>query len=83
MSIDSDPTPEGPERLLPGALEAIVVQANYVWREGWQLTVRGRRQFQDWAEVPTHSYRFLVGPELLDVVASEISRALDLERRSD
>lgn len=60
------------QELFPRSIEAVLLNANYVAAEGWQLLVRARREGQTWDEGYRCSYERLTGLELQSVVDGEL-----------
>lgn len=58
----------GQSALFVGAPEALTIGAHYEHGYGWVLTLRMRRQGQQWLEASREDYSHLTTPELMDVL---------------
>ena len=66
------------ERLFRLALDALNVHAIHMGRQGWRVSIGGRRGDEDWPAAQTRVYDFLSTPELFDVIVCELEQLLDL-----
>jgi len=66
------------ERLFRLALDCLNVHAVHMGKQGWRVSVGGRRGDETWEDARTRVYEFLSTPELFDVIVVELERLLDL-----
>lgn len=66
------------QRLFALAPEILIYQAIHVPGQGWQLTVRMRRQSEPWSDAYDARYNFLTSSELAEVIASEALSQLQI-----
>lgn len=64
-------------RLFSMPTEALILQAHWEWPQGWVAVVRWRRHGESWDGGASSFYDSLGTGELLDVLASELARALE------